>query len=302
MTTEIFRCVAGSNLFGTAIAGSDIDYKRVHLPTAKQILLQQAATTKHIVTDAEDNTSFPLHHYLQLLCNVETNAVEMLFAPNHTYDADFTWETILFHRNRLLWANKKSFICFGKAQAMRYAVRGQRLDTLVQLLDVLNSYSSKQNLHEALTPVLLALPGVELLQGSDGIPQLSVFGRQTSQTVTIAEAISVYSKPLTELGKRTNSAAAAGGADWKGLYHALRIVDEGIELFSTGGLRFPCRHADLYKQIRLGELPLEQVLDVFETKLVELERLPVTCFGASPDLELRDSIIAEVYEMVVRRE
>lgn len=36
--TEIFRCLAGSRLYGTNNADRDHDYKAVNFPTRKQIL------------------------------------------------------------------------------------------------------------------------------------------------------------------------------------------------------------------------------------------------------------------------
>lgn len=308
MTTQIFECVAGSNLFGTAVATSDIDYKGVHIPTARDILLQRANTVEDASTGTKDqankpgdvdSTSFPLQRYLILLSKMETNAVEMLFAPSLLWETkygDNIWSMLYSHRHRVLNANKKAFTAFGASQANRYAVRGQRLETLTRICDFLADCNPKLKLSDYFLKGIYDLPGVILSTGTDGIEQMTVFGRTVPVTIPVGEALKVYQKPIKDAGKRSLDAMDSGGADWKGLYHAHRIIDEGIELFSTGGLTFPCKNANEYLTIRSGRLPLEQVLDTFEAKLAALEILePTKLLRADPDMEWIESFVTTVY-------
>ena len=292
MSTEIFKCIAGSRLFGTANADSDTDLKAVHLPSGESVLMQTADavitqtadavithstgsnTTKNNAAD-EDFVSFPVAKFLGMLAKMETNAVEMLFAPNLTPSP--YWTMIYTDRHKLLTNKRDCFLGFGKSQAMRYAVRGDRIETLERVCSVLESIPThwKVSDGDATRLRLSAIPHVTITTKIEAsgteTPYMEVFGRELSMHVRVSEALKVYQKPLTEAGSRTIAAHAAGGADWKGLYHAHRIVDEGIELLTTGDLVFPLRNAQEYLSIRSGGLSLDAVLDTFDAKLATLE-------------------------------
>ena len=320
MPTELFHCVAGSRLFGTATPTSDTDYKAVHVPSARSILLgtADAVINKSTGSDKTSNTkddidmiSFPLHKYLHGVTKMEVNSLEMLFA-NNTLD-DFLLNEIVKERFRLMTSNKKSFIGFAKQQAMRYAVRGDRLDALVNVVEVFKQASPHYKLSDQYEVVehLRKMPNVTVTDVPDDnrdpasgrrdyTQLLTVFGRSIPLTMRPAEAMKVYQKPIDEAGKRTVSAANGGGPDWKGLYHSQRVVDEGIELFSTGELVFPCRQWTRYMLIRTGQADLEDVLCYFEDKLQELEELtPISDFRETADTEWVDEFVASVYEQKV---
>jgi hypothetical protein len=309
LTTQIFECVAGSHLFGTSTPASDTDLKGVHIPSAADILLQRVniidnstgGKTSANTPEDVDSTSFPLQRYLMLLAKMETNAVEMLFAPNRVSTA-LLWQIVYAHRYRFLNANKSNFMGFGKAQANRYAVRGNRLETLTRICDYLASFpNQKDRLFSLDISRISTLDGVTFTTGADGIQQLSVFGRQVPLPITVGEALSVYRKPLLDAGKRSLTAMDNGGADWKGLYHAHRIIDEGLELFSTGRLTFPCKNSAEYLAIRSGCLPLEQVLDTFEEKLSALDALkPTSDLRETADMEFIDELVLLMYGRAVK--
>ena len=316
MSTEIFRCVAGSRLFGTALPSSDTDYKAIHIPTARSILLgtADAVLDRSTGNDKSANTaedvdmvSFPLQRYLTNLAKMEVNSLEMLFAPNMV-EENVAWELIRSNRFRIMTASKKPFTGFAKQQAMRYAVRGERLDTLLMVVDRLRKMDPQRPVMDQLgghaSFWLADQPNVRIWEkeqpGNRMIPHMSVFGREISLTVKPGEAIKVYQKPIDEAGTRSRQSAAEGGPDWKGLYHAQRVVDEGIELYSTGEIMFPCVNSHVYVAIRTGQVELEEVLDHFEASLATLEELtPIPEFREKPDTAWIDEFVASVYERQV---
>ena len=84
------------------------------------------------------------------------------------------------------------------------------------------------------------------------------------------------------------------------MYHAHRVVDEGIELFTTGSLVFPSKHAAEYLKIRNGELAIDEVLDTFDEKLKTLENVePIPCFNEKADMEWIEEFISSVHEQKV---
>lgn len=317
--SEVFRCLAGSRLFGTANADSDFDYKAVSLPTASEVLMGNATFSRQQTTgtdaarntaDDTDVTVFSLQKYVHLLTRMETNAIEMLFAPAMDIGVEFPpYPVKMLRENRfkVLSANKNAFVGFGKSQALRYSVRGERKTSMEALVGILtdlppNAYMFNERVHERI--MLAEIPGVEIVKkpqpGGTEIRFISAFGKEVAVTCKVGEALKVFEKPLKEMGRRTADAAANGGADWKGLYHAQRIVDEGLELFQTGELRFPCAHAYYYREIRSGERNLEGVLDYFEDSLKELEEVvPISEFADQPDMEWATEFVSAFHEQIV---
>lgn len=316
--TEVFRCVAGSRLFGTANADSDTDYKALFLPTPTEVLLGKAVFSNQASTGAKDaangpddveTTVFSLQEYVTLLTKMETNAIEMMFAP--ALPTDFPLDVVGMLREdrfKVLSANKKCFTGFGKAQANRYSVRGERKTSMEKLCAMLESKQPNEVLRETNIPETLRLtdcvPGVEIIAkpqpGGVMLDFISAFGREMPVTCKVSEALKVYQKPLAEMGKRTSAAAANGGVDWKGLYHAQRVVDEGVELFLRGELVFPCFNAEYYRAVRSGDVPLETVLDQFEDRLLELEELtPISDFREEADMEWANEFVSAIHEQIV---
>ena len=132
--TEIYRALAGSRLFGCSTKDSDYDYKSVFVPDARSILLGNSSVSDFQQTEGDVST-FSFQKYLHLLCKMEINSIEMLFAePIIKSDV---WTKLYNNRYKLLNKNKKAFTGFAKSQAMRYAVRGDRYNTLKKVVDTL---------------------------------------------------------------------------------------------------------------------------------------------------------------------
>ncbi len=81
----------GSHLYGTSTPASDVDFKSVHVPAPRDVLLQRAkgsVSTARTKQEKEKNLpgeveeeSYSLLRYLQLASEGQTVALDMLFAP-----------------------------------------------------------------------------------------------------------------------------------------------------------------------------------------------------------------------------
>jgi len=278
--TEIFRCLAGSRLYGTNTADSDRDYKAVHLPTKRQILLgkrtlitSQSTGSKETRNDADDVDveSFELQRYLQLAADMQTIPVELLFIetdPLQLILENWVWDRIVQNRDKILNNNSKAFVGYCKGQAVRYSMRGKRLETYEAVVALLAMYANSNGTIKKVADIASALEdidGVEFVDKvqPDGriIPYLDVYGRQCPETVKCAEAYRIYKKPVDEAGKRAKAARDAGGMDCKAMYHAVRIADQGISLFKHGFIEFPCVNLPFLMKIRAGEVHIDEILD-----------------------------------------
>jgi len=68
---------------------------------------------------------------------------------------------------------------------------------------------------------------------------------------------------------------AAHGFDTKYASHALRLCIQGLEVMQTGRLTLPLPdgHRELVLEVKRGEVPLEQVLDLIDVRAVFLQSL-----------------------------
>ena len=60
-------------------------------------------------------------------------------------------------------------------------------------------------------------------------------------------------------GWRTENAQEQGGIDWKALSHAVRVLYQCIDLYTTGKVSFPISEKDIVRSIKKGTLPYEEV-------------------------------------------
>lgn len=324
MKDEIFRTIAGSRLYGTHTANSDTDYKAVHLPTKREILLGRRKEVISYSTgpmddrndaDDVDLETFELQRFLQLAADMQTIPVEMLFVVDGWGSAHFNcagkqfstkiWREIIKNRDKILNRNSKAFVGYCKGQAIRYSMRGKRLETYEAVCSQLRFNSAGSLRVSDIRDRLEAIPNVVFVDRvqPDGamLPYLDVYGRQCPITIKVSEALSIYHKPVLEAGKRARDAMDAGGMDCKALYHAVRIADQGIRLFQTGKIEFPCQNLPILMRIRNGEVEIDEILDIFDEKLQILSEIGENSpLSAEPDRKWIDDFVVEVYEGIVR--
>lgn len=310
--TEIMRTIAGSRLYGTNNADSDTDYKAVHLPSSRDILLRpkrqmvrstSSGGTETNGADDVDVESFELQRYLKLASDMQTIPVELLFAP--TLSKSWTWDRIVENKNRILNRNTNAFVGYCKGQAVRYSMRGTRLNTYMEVVAVLGQYAGTGAKVQTLKPELLQIEGVKVIpkeEGNGPVDYLDVYGRQTPMTVKIGEALKIYQKPIDEAGKRANNAQQANGADWKALYHAVRIAEQGVTLFKTGEISFPSQNVPLLMRIRNGEMDMNEVLDYFDEQAAELQIIGANSpLPEKPDYEWIDNFVCATHAQIVKK-
>lgn len=313
--TEIFRCLAGSRLYGTNNADSDHDYKAVHVPTKRQILMGKRDLVTNVSTgsaltrngaDDVDVESFELQRFLKLASDMQTSTVEMLFVPKQLGFVQYhpIWTKLLRNKDKILNRNQKAFVGYCKGQAVRYSMRGKRLATYQAVCSVLGGTYSDSRVAQIRT-ILEKIEGVKFVpkKQPDGkmIDYLDVYGRQCPETLYAGKALPIYEKPVKEAGNRARSAMDAGGMDNKALYHAVRIANEGVSLFRDGKIEFPCQDLGLLGRIRRGEVDIDEILDIFDEKVAILEDIgDKSPLAEAPDRAWIDDFVCEVYEEIVR--
>lgn len=312
---KLFSMVSGSFLYGTNIEGSDRDFKKVVVPSAREIALQQAHwTSYHRKTNKNPNKEknkpldidievFSLKGFLQMAMEGQTVAVEMLFAPEskiiHKGDA---WEEILRNKHKLIHSGITSFVGYCQTQAKKYSVKGDRINALKLFLEKTSRWDDHSKLELYRDDILSAAketPYINIItqEGKNGPEDyLELCNKKTPLTAIVKYAAKQADTRLVEYGKRAMIAAHEDGVDWKALMHAVRVATEAEELLLTGHITLPLKNRDLLLRIRNKEFSFQEVSEMIEAGLVRVEEaLSKSTLPKEPDREFWNDFVAEIY-------
>ena len=325
--TELMRVRFGSHLYGTSTPASDIDYKTVVLPSAREILLQRiTASTDNRRPKAHgeknqpgdvDEEAFALNRYLSLLAEGQTVALDMLFAPRWAmpFDPHPLWNRILENRHRLVSRQAASFVGYCRTQANKYGIKGSRVHAarevvewfdreienrghLARLGDAADSLSARLALGDLSHTeiVMIEQPG----QGRS-VPHLECCNRKAPFFASMKDARAIYARILDEYGARARLAEKNEGVDWKALSHAVRVGREALEFLRTAWITFPLSYAPHILAIKQGHVDYAQVADEIESLLEQVEQAQMTStLPDAPDSQFIDDLVCEAYGDAVR--
>lgn len=276
----------GSHLYGTNVPDSDMDFKGVFLPSARDILLgripkskvqnsKTGSATKNSKYDV-DLEMYSLHYFLELACKGETVALDMLHAPEHMLLEDsMTWRFIWCHRDRFYTKNLNAFVGYARRQAAKYGIRGSRLNSARRVLVFLEAWRRDT---WTLANIWDSLPqGEHLHKGmtSDGkFRTYQVVGKTFQETAKIHYIIPILQKFVYSYGARAEAAARNEGIDWKAVSHALRAAYQTRQILTEKTIIFPLREAPYLIDVKMGKLDYTgEVLPRLEELMDEIERL-----------------------------
>jgi predicted nucleotidyltransferase len=336
--SKIVEIKFGSHLYGTNTPSSDLDFKAIYLPEAKDIVLgkykktivksRPKAECERNNKDDIDMETFSLDRFLELLCEGQTVALDILFAPTEMYSS-YTPEGIAImkhiydNRHLLLTKNINAFVGYAKQQAAKYGIKGSRIDALKRTMVVLDflynsghAYAKLNGFMSAFTRLVkeceelvslekTALIEICMLKGPTGIvgqAHLHINGRFIPFHATVKWAREIVGKMLEGYGKRAHKAHLAGFVDYKALSHAVRVNSEAIELLNTVHITFPRPDRELLLKIKLGELPYDQVAEMIEQGLADLYTAQEhSILRDEPDYEFVNNLVYSIYSDIVKK-
>lgn len=318
--TTLVRMQFGSHVYGTNVPTSDLDFKAVHLPDARDILLQRvrpaisvstkADRTQKNTADDTDFESFVLQKYMALLLEGQTVALTMLFTPDRwLLEQTPTWAEI--RANRSLWLHRgvAAFAGYCRQQANKYGIKGSRVAAsraaMELFRDMMEHHGAQAKLRDHWDAVV-ALAGShehmslvnDVLRDRSDCPvrMLDVCNRKVQEHVTVKEAHKIYKHLFDEYGQRALQAERQEGVDWKAMMHALRVSREAEELLLHHTISYPRPEAELLLQVRKGEKPYRQVAEMLEAGLLRLEECQrVSTLPVEPDRAAAEELVASVY-------
>jgi predicted nucleotidyltransferase len=292
----------GSHLYGTATPLSDLDYKGVYVPDARDILLQRARDTisqsppkapgeKNSAGDV-DRELYSLQRYLHLLSEGQTVALDMLFAPDTVMigEPGPEWREIQAHSEQLVTRRAASFVRYCRQQANKYGIKGSRVAAARAALALLAAAEADEGptaklgiVEMKVTAFASATEHACLLDlempGGRLIRHLEVCGRKMPFTSSIKSAREVVQRLVDEYGERALQAERNEGVDWKAL---------------------PLRYAAEILAIKRGERPYVAVSEEIEWLLVTVETAAVrSTLPDEPDRDFIDDLVARIHRASV---
>lgn len=316
---NIVRIKFGSHLYGTSTPASDIDFKSVFIPAARDILLQRATAhfpTKRRKAAGEKNAAgeieedaYSLQRYLSLLVEGQPMAIDMLFAPpsSMTDEPGPEWIELFDNRRRLLSKQAVTFVKYCHDQANKYGIKGSRVAAARAALDALNGLimtagrMTKIGDCSATIEVLcaktdhMAIVEIEQVSGTP-LKHWEVCGRKIQYTARLGTAHEVVQRIVDEYGQRALMAERNEGVDWKALSHAVRVAMQAIELLDTGHVTFPLPYAMAVLTIKQGKMPYREVASWIETLLSQVDAAAArSALPEKPDLQWIDGFVERIY-------
>jgi hypothetical protein len=287
MMRIIVKMKFGAHLYGTATSDSDLDYKGIFLPTKEQLLLGRVPKSHNFSTGKDDSRNtkndvdtelYSLHYFIKLACDGQTVAMDMLHAPAvMILEKSKIWDQIIKNRQKFYTKNLKSFIDYARRQASKYGIKGSRINSAGQVLEILK----KEDPSKKMRAVWSRLPRIEhcydVAPDPNGMRQYQVCGKSFQESATIGYVIPIIEKFYDEYGRRAKLAAENRNIDWKAVSHALRAAYQTKEILTEGTINFPLRNADFLRRIKQGKLDyLSEVGPLLEKLMEEVESLAST--------------------------
>jgi hypothetical protein len=312
----------GSHLYGTDTPQSDVDYKSVYLPEARDIILQRVKDSVHTgkaKTAGEknlpgdvDTEAFSLQRYLNLLAEGQTVAIDMLFAPKPEVSTTL-WQIIYANRERLLTKRSAAFVGYCRTQANKYGIKGSRVAAAKAAMDFFEGWIMARGNNTKVGDVMAGLTSATIDQHTFVVTKEKLKGHTETYYVccdrmvgfknTLKEAYGIFSRIYVAYGDRARMAESNEGIDWKALSHAVRVGHEAIELLKYHEIYFPRPEAAHLLDIKLGKLAYKEVAEEIENLLEQIEAAAkVSTLRDEADLKFIDDFVYTAYRGVIAEE
>lgn len=321
--TTIVRMQFGSHVYGTNVPTSDLDFKAVHLPDARDILLQRVKTSINTSTKKDgtqkngpedvDFESFSLQKHMQMLLEGQTVALSMLFTPDRwIIEKSPIWDEIRDQKDRWLHRSVSAFAGYCRQQANKYGIRGSRVAASRACVEwatnMMEAHGPQGKLREHWGRVEefagRGLEHVAIVVGTHADNQpvrfMEVCNRKVQEHATFKEAFAICKRVFDEYGHRALLAESNQGVDWKACMHAVRVSREAEELLMHHTITYPRPEAEMLLAIRKGELPYKQVAEMLEAGLDRLEECHrISSLPDKGDHAEADRLVMECYRKQV---
>lgn len=315
---NLFKCYFGSTLYGTSSETSDVDFKGVFLTNLNDIFMHRGSKSidKGTSDKSQKNTHedvdielYSLGKFINMALEGETIAIDMLHAPdNMIVETSDVWNYIRRNRSDFYSTDMKAYMGYVLKQATMYGVKGQRLETVNDILGIIQQLklSVTSDIYSGLKvgDIMSYLPvdierSLFFITDEAGNYFYSVLGRKYQNTIKVSEMEYSLSKVKLEYGERSKTAMQNNGVDWKAVSHAVRCLYELSEIYSTGDLIFPLKEANIIKDIKYGKIEFKIVSELMTDLIADVDKMAAIAdangMQKKPDRRKWENFVREVY-------
>lgn len=316
----IVKAYFGSHLYGTSTPESDVDFKEIYVPHARDILTGDVKehmskntnnTSSKNTKDDVDHELYSLKYFFKLAADGETVALDMLHTPPSLVvksDLPDVWKYIQDNRSRFYTTNMKSYLGYVRKQASKYGVKGSRLAVLRQALKRSNEWGQyfdngaviRLSHMKNVLPVGEFASWVETENEKTGKQTFyNLLDRKFQDTLTNKEFNAILVKLEENYGERARKAEANEGIDWKALSHACRGGLQLLEIYKTGDLVYPLQDAPFILDVKLGKHTFKTVQEFLEDIVDQVEHASEQAakngMQQKVDMSFWDDFLEQVY-------
>ncbi|ULA52013.1 hypothetical protein RPN187_gp096 [Escherichia phage vB_EcoM-RPN187] len=316
----IMKGYFGSHLYGTSTPESDVDFKEIYVPHARDILTGNVKehmskntnnTSSKNTKDDVDHELYSLKYFFKLAADGETVALDMLHTPPSLVvksDLPDVWKYIQDNRSRFYTTNMKSYLGYVRKQASKYGVKGSRLAVLRQALKRSNEWGQyfdngaviRLSHMKNVLPVGEFASWVETENEKTGKQTFyNLLDRKFQDTLTNKEFNAILVKLEENYGERARKAEANEGIDWKALSHACRGGLQLLEIYKTGDLVYPLQDAPFILDVKLGKHTFKTVQEFLEDIVDQVEHASEQAakngMRQKVDMSFWDDFLEQVY-------
>ena len=227
--------VTGSRLYGVAKPDSDHDLRGFVVPPVDYVIGLKRFEQRQW-NQPDDKIVYSIHKFVQLLLGSNTHALELLFAP-HDMIIKSTAVGKRMIAARMSFVTRQSFRPF-----MGFSISEWR-KVLGTRMEVEKLQPSQQRVIDMIREVYA--PDKVWM---DEIVELLTKNHARTEV------------PGTRhLGERRKAEIGKFGYSVKNAYHAIRLLNQGIELLETGQMTFPRPNAEYLRDIRDGRMTIAEL-------------------------------------------
>ncbi|AUR85895.1 hypothetical protein NVP1081O_160 [Vibrio phage 1.081.O._10N.286.52.C2] len=316
----LFQSLFGSKLYGCDTPESDTDYKTIYQPELCLLLRGRDIKNSVVSTgnskgkntvDDEDQEFIPVQVFMRDFLGGQSYAIELAFnALSNPNDCNDTFLQLCQElTSNYLTSNVKSMVGYAINQAQKYGIKGTRLNSLIEFKTLVDEHAGDMNqklkdntaLCQKLHELVETDQHVEFLHYHGPLttdpahlldPAFSVLGKVFGLEIDFTEATKRLDNMVGKYGSRAKQARVSSGNDWKAISHAVRVIDQAIDILDRQELVFPLRNAEFYRDIKLGKYEWEYISEVLSARMrvLEASQLTSTLPVHSPEL------VADFYE------
>ena len=304
----IYKGIFGSQLYGTHNENSDTDVRQIHQASLDDIILRRSTNVYSEQTNPQkrndkddlDFESKELRIFIGDCLGGQTYAMDLLFSPKTMWlEYSDVWLDLQNNRHKLVTNKMHPFLAYCRGQAGKYSKKGDTLNELIKLKEILTKYNPKEPLAAVFSEdEILDFEHIKIEKKFNSGSRTHEIMLKTVESHypfnrQIADVLVSLNLKIDSFGGRSKKASQNNGIDLKAYYHAFRVAWEFEELLTTGELNFPSKRKDLMCQMRSGTYTKDFLDHWITEEISRIESIPNNL--PEPDQEFWDNWLLEKY-------